>query len=166
MAEPRETDDYVAITRLQAAYADVVTRRAFSELPALFLADAAIEVDTRGGEVIRFERPEALGDFIGDALERFEFFEFVILNTRVELAVGGDADRAEGRMYMCELRTDRDSGRWNNAFGVYHDRYTRREGRWWFAHRRYHSLARTGETRDLDVFDFPHHLVVGELGDT
>jgi hypothetical protein len=158
-----ETDHYVAIRRLQSAYADVVTRRAWPELSELFLPDALVEVDTRHGEVVRFERPEALADFIGDALERFDFFEFVILNTRIEVGAGGDADRADGRMYMCELRTDRDTGRWNNAFGVYHDRYERRDRRWWFAHRRYHTLGRTGEERDLDVFEFPHHLRLGNL---
>jgi hypothetical protein len=149
----QETDDYVAICRLQAAYADVVTRRAWPELAELFLPDALVEVDTRGDDVLRFTGPGELGSFISTALERFEFFEFVILNTRLELAVGGDALRADGRMYMCELRSDVGTGRSNNAFGVYHDRYQLHDDRWWFAHRRYHSLGRTGETRDLDTFE-------------
>jgi SnoaL-like domain len=160
---PSETDDYVAVRRLQDAYADVVTRRDWPALVHLFLPDALVEIDTRHGEVLRFERPEQLGDFIGDALERFDFFEFVILNTHIELAAAGDADRADGRLYMCELRTERGTGRWNNAFGVYHDRYQRRDGRWWFAHRRYHTLGRTGDTKDVDVFDFPYHLRLGDL---
>jgi hypothetical protein len=158
-----ETDDYVALRRLQNAYADVVTRRAWPELRDLFLPDALIEVDSRGGAVLRFEGPDQLGDFIGTSLERFDFFEFVILNTRIELGVAGDDDRADGRMYMCELRTDRDDGRWTIAFGVYHDRYARDDDRWRFAHRRYHTLGRTGATRDLDAFAFPHHLRLGEL---
>jgi hypothetical protein len=45
-AAGRETIDYVAITRLQAAYADVVNRRAWPELQGLFLADAVVQVDT------------------------------------------------------------------------------------------------------------------------
>ncbi len=36
--------DYLAITRLQAAYADVVTRRAWRELERLFLPDAHDDV--------------------------------------------------------------------------------------------------------------------------
>jgi hypothetical protein len=36
---------------------------------------------------------------------------------------------------------------------VYHDEYVKTEGRWWFGHRRYHSLARTAP--DLAVFPFP-----------
>jgi hypothetical protein len=56
-------------------------------------------------------------------------------------------------MFMCEQRQSRDSGRWTTAYGLYHDRYTLRSERWWFAERRYHSLARHG--RELDVFPVP-----------
>jgi hypothetical protein len=58
---------------------------------------------------------------------------------------------------MCELRQDRVTGRRSQAFGVYHDRFRRIGGRWWFAARRYHSLARTSPSGDgpYDVFDFP-----------
>jgi hypothetical protein len=181
-----ETDDYVAIRRLQNAYADVVTRRAWAELGDLFLPDAPIEIDTRrgagtgrrgrpvpeetplaastnGGGRFSFEGPEALGSFIAGAMEQFDFFEFVILSTRIELAVRGDADAADGRMYMSEIRSDVGTGRWNVSFGVYHDCYRRRPDGWRFARRRYHSLGRTGETRDVDAFPFPHELRLGEL---
>jgi SnoaL-like domain len=160
-----ETDDYIAIRRLQNAYADVVTRRAWDELTDLFRSDAPIEIDTRRGEdgVFRFVGPQALGEFISGAMVQFDFFEFVILNTRIELAVGGDADAADGRMYMSEIRTDADTGTWNISFGVYHDGYRRADGRWRFARRRYHSLGRTGETRDIDAFPFPHELRLGDL---
>jgi hypothetical protein len=158
-----ETVDYVAIRRLQSAYADVVTRRAWSELAELFRPDARIEVDTRRDEILVFDGPGALGTFIAGAIERFGFFEFVILNTRIEIGVGGDPDAAAGRMYMCELRTDAASGEWDNAFGVYHDGYRRHDGRWRFEHRTYHSLARTADaTNRVDVFAFPHHLGLGD----
>jgi hypothetical protein len=159
-----ETDDYIAIRRLQNAYADVVTRRAWAELTELFRADAPIEIDTRRDDgVFRFVGPQALGEFISGAMVQFDFFEFVILNTRIELANGGDPDAADGRMYMSEIRTDAETGTWNISFGVYHDSYRRADGRWWFARRRYHSLGRTGKTRDLDAFPFPHDLRLGEL---
>jgi hypothetical protein len=159
-----ETDDYIAIRRLQNAYADVVTRRAWPELTELFLPDAPIEIDTRRPDgVYRLAGPVALGEFVAGALEQFDFFEFVILNTRLEMGVGGDADAADGRLYMSEIRSDAGSGSWNVSFGVYHDRYRRTDGRWWFAERRYHSLARSGETKDVDAFAFPHHLELGEL---
>jgi hypothetical protein len=159
-----ETVDYLALRRLQSAYADVVTRRAWPELEKLFVPDALVEIDTRDGNVIRIEGPRAFGEFVANAIEQFAFFEFVVLNTVVDIGAGDRMDTADGRVYMCELRSVRESHRWNNAFGVYHDQYRRLDGRWWFTRRRYHSLARTaadGET--VDSFDFPRDLVLGGL---
>jgi len=154
-----ETVDYVAIRRLQSRYADVVTRNAWPELDDLFLPDTTIEVDTRSAEPMRFTGPGALGEFIAGAITKFDFFEFVILNTVIDLGASGDPDAATGRMYMCELRTDQATGAWVSSYGVYNDRYTRRDSRWWFAHRQYHSLARTDPEGTTEVFEFPHHLV-------
>ena len=140
--EPPDDDPlaYLAITRLQAAYADVVTRRAWPELDDLFVPDAPVHVDTVTNPVIELAGATALGEFIAGAIERFEFFEFVPLNTVVDV----DGDAASGRLYMVELRQDADGGRWSNAFGLYQDRYARgADGRWRFAERNYQSLART-----------------------
>jgi hypothetical protein len=156
MAEPsdalQDTVDYVAITRLQNAYADAVTRRAWSEFHDMFLAGAPVHVDTVTNPVIELAGPQEVGDFIGGAVERFEFFEFVPLSTRVELRAGGDPDRATARLYICELRQDAASGHATQAFGVYQDEYRRVDGRWWFARRDYQSLARSGRG---EVFTFP-----------
>ena len=54
---------------------------------------------------------------------------------------------------MCELRQDAATGAFTTAFGLYHDRYVLEGSRWWFAERRYHSLARHGGV--LDVFPLP-----------
>jgi hypothetical protein len=153
----RETIDAVAISRVQSAYADVVTRRAWPELRNLFRPDAPVEVDTVTAEPISLHGPDEVGAFIARAIERFEFFEFVILNSHVVTAVGGDPDRARGRLYMCELRQETGAGRWSNAFGIYHDDYVRVDGRWWFERRRYQSLARIERDERADVFPFPHH---------
>jgi hypothetical protein len=163
-----ETVDYVAIRRLQSAYADVCTRRAWAELDGLFLPDALVEVDRRVGEPMRFVGPRAIGDFIGDAISGMDFFEFVVLNTRVELAVGGDPDVACARMYMQELRHETDSGRFTIVYGVYHDRLARAGGHWWFEHRRYHTLTRSAgpdaaDDGEWDVFESPHHLRLEQL---
>jgi ketosteroid isomerase-like protein len=149
------TEDYVAIRRLQDAYADAITRRAFDELPNLFLPDATIVVDMRTADPLRFDGPVALGGFISGAMERFEFFVFVILNAVVAVGADGDPDAATGRMVISELRTDREHGRRIDSYGVYHDRYRRTTDGWRFAARRYHSLARLGEDGTSEVFPFP-----------
>ncbi len=148
----QDTIDYIAITRLQNAYADTVTRRAWAEFHDMFLADAPVRVDTITNPAIELAGPQQVGDFIGAAVERFEFFEFVPLSTRVALRAGGDADRATARLYICELRQDAASGHATQAFGVYRDDYQRIDGRWWFARRDYQSLARSGRG---EVFAFP-----------
>lgn len=148
----RETIDYIAVCRLQSAYADAVTRRAWSELDELFVPSATIMVDTVTSEPIEIVGPTALGEFISGAVERFEFFELVILNTRVDLRHNGDDNAARARQFTCELRQDHSNGRWTNAFGVYHDEYARADQGWLFARRRYQSLARTGRA---EIFPFP-----------
>lgn len=149
----QDTVDHVAIGRLHSAYADVVSRRAWAELDDLFLPDAPVRVDPVTRPAIHLVGPQALGAFIGEAIEGFEFFQFVVLNARIALRVGGDPDAAGARMYMSELRQGAASGHWTTVYGVYHDRYRRIDGRWWFAERHYQSLARTGRG---DVFPFPH----------
>ncbi len=138
------------VRRLQHAYADVVNRRAWSELGALFVAEAPVVIDRRSGDPLRLIGGAAVGEFIGAAVARFEF---VILNAHIAFPAGPAAGTAVARLFMCELRQDRDSGRWTNAFGLYHDRYAFGSGRWRFAERRYHSLARHG--RELETFPFP-----------
>jgi len=151
--EWRETADYVALRRLQSAYADICTRRAWPELAEIFLPDVRLTLDRRNVDPLVLDGPAAIGDFIDRAIAGLDFFEFVVLNTRVFLRDGGDDDRAVARMYMSELRHDAASGRWHTVYGVYHDVHRRVDGRWWFAERRYHSLARSA--RDFDVFTFP-----------
>jgi hypothetical protein len=148
---------YLAITRLQSAYADVVTRRAWSELVELFVPGAPIHVDTVSNPVIELVGAEALGEFVGDAIERFDFFEFVILSTVVDVI---DDSSAHGRMYMVELRQDATTGEWSNAFGVYHDSYVTHAGRWRFAERHYQSLARKIGADRAAVFPFPETMEI------
>lgn len=146
-----ETADVVALQRLHAAYADTCSRRAFAELAEQFRPDAEVVVDRRSIEPVRLVGPAALGEFIETNLAPFEFFEFVVLNSHVVLDAGGDT--ATGRMWMSELRQDRANGRWTVIYGLYADRYARVDGRWWFAHRLYRTLARTAP--DFAVFPVP-----------
>ena len=136
-----ETDDVVAIWRLQSAYADIVDRRAWAELRGIFVADATVYLDTVTAEPFTLVGPDAVGGFIGPSIEKFDHFSFVILNTVVD--VESDTE-AKGRIFMMEVRHETASNTWPNALGVYEDRYTKRDARWWIASRRYRSLARQG----------------------
>ncbi len=159
------TDHVVALWRLQSRYADVVTRRAWPELHDLFLPETTVHIDTVTAPVREVVGPEAFGAFVGAAIERFDHFTFVILNTVVD--VDEAAGTATGRFFMCEVRHDAASDEWQNAHGVYRDRYVLQDeggsdggqgghggpGRWWIAERHYRSMARTGP--DGAVFGLP-----------
>ena len=146
---PDETADVVALQRLHSAYADTCSRRAFGELADQFLADAEVVVDRRSIDPVRLVGPGALGEFIETNLAPFSFFQFVVLNSHLML----DGAAATGRMWMSELRQDERTGRWSVIYGLYDDRYRRVDGRWWFAHRLYRTLARTAP--DFEVFPLP-----------
>lgn len=157
--ELRATLDELAIRRLQAAYGDVVTRQAWDELPAMFLPGCPITLDLRDGRVIEQVGAEAIGAFIAASIERFEFFEFALLNSVVDVR----GDEATGRLYMWELRQDTSNHRWSNAFGLYSDDYRRVGGRWVFAARRYSSLARTApDGEGMEVFSVPAITAAGD----
>ena len=147
----QQTAAYIAIQRLLAAYADAMNRRAWGELSELFLADAKIDLIPLQRPALELAGPEVLGRFIAEAIERFEFFQFVLLNSRLEIPLDGDS--ALGRNFICEYRKEKTSKKWAQVFGVYHDRYRRIDGRWWFEYRAFSPLASTGSD-DL-VFDFP-----------
>ncbi|MEI8001757.1 MAG: nuclear transport factor 2 family protein [Actinomycetes bacterium] len=159
------TVDEAEIRSLQQAYADVVNRRAWGELHDLFRPDLVLELDL-GSTTLRVDGPDGVGGFIGERLEEFDYFQFVVLSSVVALAPDGDPDHATARLYMCELRHAVADGRFTIAYGIYHDVHRRVDGRWWFAGRRYNSWARTAAEpgRALDVFAFPHHLALDALG--
>lgn len=150
--------DHAAIMRLQARYADIITRRRWDELEDLFTEGMPLHLDTVTAPAQTLSGAREVGEFIGSAVERFDFFGFQLLNAVVELYPDGDRDAATARFWMCEVRcagTDEDGrgGEWSNAYGLYRDTYRRQDGRWWFANRRYRSLARTGE--ESIVLPFP-----------
>jgi len=149
----QETIDYIAVNRLQHAYADIATRRAWAELDEIFVPDIPISIDLRDRDPLVFDSCEGFRGFVSAAVDRFEFFEFVLLNTRVYLEHEGDPDAAVARMYMCELRQDHAEHTWSVVYGVYLARFRRLDGRWWFVSRNYSSLARPA--RVVEAFGFP-----------
>lgn len=141
MLEPSADDAGALLTvqRLQAAYGDAVTRRAWDEVAALFEPGAVVHVDTRTRQPFALVAPDGLVEFIAASLDQFDFFEFAILNAVAEVT----GDRATGRVYICELRHS-SAGEWTQAYGLYQDEYRRTDGEWRFSARRYSSLARRG----------------------
>ena len=156
---PDDTAALVAMQRLQAAYGDAVTRRAWDEVVALFEPDASVHIDTRARDPFTLEGAGAIAGFVEHSLDQFTFFEFSILNSVVELAPGGEGT---GRVHLCEVRRHHD-GSWTQAYGLYQDRYRRRDGSWRIAARRYASLARHVLTGIEQVESFP--LPAGDVGD-
>ncbi len=134
---------YIAITRLQNEYADVVSRRAWDEVDDLFTDDSNVRLNLAPAPPMDFPGRGGIGPFIAKSIERFEFFQFVILNATVHVR---DERSATGRMYMSELRQDATSGGWSTIHGIYHDTYHRDagDGKWRFADRQYQSLRRGG----------------------
>jgi hypothetical protein len=122
----QETIDYIAVSRLHSAYADIATRRAWSELDEIFVPEIPVKVDLRDREPYVFDGRDAFRDFVSAAVDRFEFFE---------------------------LRQDHAERRWSVVYGVYHDQFRRVDDRWWYASRNYSSLARPAH--DVDSFPFP-----------
>lgn len=160
------TDHLVALDRLQRRYADVITRRAWGDLPELFLPDTVVHLDTVTAPPRDLVGPIEFAEVIGAAMARFDHFTFTILNAVCELddpaADGLDADGlgARGRIFLCEIRHEPERDAWSTAHGVYQDRYVLVEGRWRIAERHYRSMARTGP--DEAVLGLPPDL--GPLG--
>jgi ketosteroid isomerase-like protein len=150
--ELRALVDRSAIADVQAAYADGVTRRDWDAVAALFAPDAVVSLDLVDRPAQELHGGAALAAFVGPAIERFDLFEFVILNSLIALWPDGDRDAATARIFMCELRHAPGEGR-SEAFGRYEDRYERgRDGTWRIAARRYRSMARFPAG---DVFPLP-----------
>lgn len=139
--EVAATVDHVAIDRLQRTYADVVDRRAWSELSEVFADDVTITLELVNRPTRQLHGIDDFTAFIEPAMARFGFFQFVILNSRIDLWPDGDRGVATARIFMCELRTGPEGGERTDAFGLYRDRYVRTPVGWRIAARRYRSLA-------------------------
>src|SRR4051812_12028237 len=134
MAVATDPTVHAAIQQLHATYADVVTRRAWAELDPLFLPDSPITVDPVSRSPVQLDGAAGLAAFVANALERFTFFELVPLNHVVtEMSAGA----ARGRLWMVELRQERETESWSEAYGRYDDEYALVDGRWRYRRRSY-----------------------------
>ncbi|HET8930939.1 MAG TPA: nuclear transport factor 2 family protein [Acidimicrobiales bacterium] len=133
--------DHAAIDRLQRRYADVVNRRVWEDLDAVFAPSVQITLELVNRPTVELSGREEFVAFIDPAMARFGFFQFVILNSHIELWPGADRDAATARIFMCELRTGPTGGQRSEAFGLYRDRYVREPQGWRITRRHYRSLA-------------------------
>ncbi len=139
-----ETVAYMAIRRVQHQYADIMTRRAWSELSDIFAQDCAITIDIKR-DLWKVTGPDQIGDLIARQVQRFDFFEFIALSTVMRIDV--EAGQATTRLYMQEVRHHGTEFCRSDAFGVYHDVLKHNDdGAWRYKRRHYRSLARTPET--------------------
>ena len=70
------------MSRLHHAYADIATRRAWDELDEIFVPEIPVTIDLRDRDPFVFDSRDGFREFVSAAVDRFEFFEFVILNSR------------------------------------------------------------------------------------
>ncbi len=129
---------YLAITRLQRRYADVATRRAWTEMADLARDDARFSFELVTGQSLEFVGPAALAEFGAQATAQFSFYEYIPLNTVV--TVTSDTT-ATGTFYSLEIGVDATSAVWTEFYGRYEDVYAMDAGRWWFARRAFQVLT-------------------------
>jgi hypothetical protein len=146
--------DEQAIRRLHAHYVDAVNRSAWGEFTDLFIPQAELTVSRGAAQPDRVVGPQAIGELIAGYIAKYDFLVQVILNARITLRQRGDVDTAGARLYIAEFRQWTSTGRRLESAGVYHDRYTRVDGQWRFAQRRYDRLYATAP-RELEIYPFP-----------
>ena len=110
---PRAVDaeTYAAIQQLQQAYADVVTRGAWDEVPTLLTPDAHIRFVTSSGEVFEVDGAEAFGKF-GANMTGFDFFQYIPLTFVVSSTPEGTL---EGRTSSLEV-AENEAGEWIESY--------------------------------------------------
>ena len=130
---------YLAIERLQRAYADIATRGAWDELSAIATPDAHFTFEVRGARAIEIVGPAEFAAFGSRSNERFSFYVYIPLNFVVTI---GNDGTATGYSYSREVAEERDSGEWAEFYGTYEDEYAYFEATWRFARRHYRTYGR------------------------
>ena len=132
-----DAETYAAIQQLQQAYADVVTRGAWDEVPTLLTPDAHIRFVTSSGEVFEVDGAEAFGKFVAN-MTGFDFFQYIPLSFVVSSTSEGTL---EGRTSSLEV-AENEAGEWIESYSIYEDVYAQTDGRWRFARRSHRTVKR------------------------
>jgi hypothetical protein len=139
-----DTEAYVAISRLQRAYADVSTRHAWDEMESLATPDARFSYHTKNG-VFEIRGGGGFAELGPQMSQQFGFHLLIPINFVV--AIGVDRTTATGRSYLLEYNEERESGTWNEIYGIYYDEYKLHEGSWLFSKREYRPFGRRSAGR-------------------
>jgi hypothetical protein len=143
-----ETVGYIAIQRLQSAYADISTRHAWREIVSIATPDACFSFDTHSGEPFQIRGAAEFGEFGAKMTGGFTFYEYIPLNFVVTFDPDGTA---RGRTYSLEVTEDAKTGDWVEFYGVYDDEYALFENEWRFSGRQYRTYGRRTAGR-LEAF--------------
>ena len=117
MSTSSRAADHLGIVELQSAYADCVTRRAWSELDGMFRPDATLLVSD-GRETRTIEGPRAIGELIDRAVASLDVIFFTNLNTRIELYTEGYAASRDTSKADAVLQRYAESARAAQAAGL------------------------------------------------
>src|SRR5262245_11903095 len=143
-----EATAYIAIERLQRAYADIATRGAWDEFASIATPDAYFTFDIQAAQLVEIDGPAEFAAFGVRANEHFSFYLYIPINFVVSI---GDDGTARGRSYSHEVAEDGESGDWVEFFGTYEDEYAIVDGSWRFARRDYRTYGRV-TPRGLEHF--------------
>jgi hypothetical protein len=142
-----DTDAYLAIERLQRAYADISTRHAWDEMASLTTPDAVFAFHTQRG-VFEVQGGAAFAELGPRMAEQFSFHLLIPINFAMKVHTDGTA---RGRSYLLEVSEDRQTQEWMEVYGLYHDEYALYQGNWLFSRREYRPLGRRTAGR-LEAF--------------
>jgi hypothetical protein len=130
---------YLAIQRLQRAYADVATRGAWAEVVSLLAPDCRITFDTRSAQVLEVCGADEFAQFAAKMTGAFSFYELIPQNFVVTIDSDGTA---RGRSYSLEVGEDAKTGQWLEFYGVFSDEFVLLDDDWRFSRRHYQTYAR------------------------
>ena len=140
----REISDRLELQDLVTQYADIIDRKAFSELSNIFINDAVIDYEATGAPKCNVEE---MITFLIKTMSLFPNHQHLVSNTQFKV----DGDTATGRV-MCfnPMEMAVEGGTQTFILGIWYvDEFARVEGRWLFASRKQEASWN---------LNFPEHL--------
>jgi hypothetical protein len=140
----QEISDRLELQDLVTQYAEIIDRKAFSELRSIFIDDAVIDYEATGAPKCSVEEMIA---FLTEAMSLFPNHQHLVSNTQFKV----DGDTATGRV-MCfnPMEMAVEGGTQTFILGIWYvDEFVRIDGRWLFSSRKQEASWN---------LNFPEHL--------